>query len=247
VAEHYPQVDVLNGDGNLWWSGAVNRGAKYALDVLGCEYILLWNNDIKPDIDYFSNLQNIVNKNADKNIIIGSKVYFGDRPNVIYSMGCIFDPRTGIKKLNGFNQADGDKYEEKIGADWCGGMGTLIHKSVFEKTGFWDEKAFPQYHSDCDFTLRAKKCGMRLFIYPDLRIYNNTDNSATLHSNSFWLLVKSFFSLKSHYNIAKNILFYRRHGESLLAYIGLARLYIGYIGGFFKWKILRLRGIKKST
>ena len=33
-------------------------------------------------------------------------------------------------------------YQEVTQADWTGGMGTVIHKSVIEKIGYWDAKAF---------------------------------------------------------------------------------------------------------
>jgi len=100
--------------------------------------------------------------------------------------------------------------------------------------------------ADGDYILRAKKQDLKLLMYSNLKIYDDTSTSAILYHDSLWLLIKSFFSLRSHYNIAKNIRFYRRHGESWLAYIGLARFYIGYIGGFLKWKILFFCGVKKG-
>src|SRR5450756_1670023 len=53
IAENYPGVHLLQGDGNLWWSGATNKGARFAIEHLQSDYILLWNDDIAPDNDYF--------------------------------------------------------------------------------------------------------------------------------------------------------------------------------------------------
>src|SRR5258707_1027535 len=46
VKENYPDVTVLTGDGNLWWTGATNLGVRYALKICGPDdYVLTLNND----------------------------------------------------------------------------------------------------------------------------------------------------------------------------------------------------------
>ena len=55
------------------------------------------------------------------------------------------------------------------------GRGFLIPTEVFRKIGFYDDKHFPHYAADYDFTHRAIKAGFKvycnydakLFIYPD--------------------------------------------------------------------------------
>jgi len=246
ISQNYPQVIVLPGSGQLWWSGAVNLGAKYALDVLRSDYILLWNNDIKPDPLYFSRLFDIL-RNHDKNTMIGSKIFFLDRPDIIFSMGCTFDPQTGRSTLIDTNQPDQPKYNRIISADWAAGMGTLIPKEVFPRVGFWDARAFPQYHGDSDFALRARQKGVRLVIHPDLKIWNDKTSTGLAHNNSFGKLLQSFFSLKSNHNVLKNIRFCHRHAESVFAYGNLIKMYVGYIGGFFKWKLLALVGKSRKN
>ena len=54
LEKQHPAVHVLHGDGNLWWSGGANVGARHALEELQSDYILLWNNDVFPAEDYFS-------------------------------------------------------------------------------------------------------------------------------------------------------------------------------------------------
>ena len=46
VSQEYPEVTVLKGKGELWWTGATNLGVRYALqDCRGDDYILTLNND----------------------------------------------------------------------------------------------------------------------------------------------------------------------------------------------------------
>jgi len=243
IKSNYPEFIILKGDGNLWWSGGVNLGTRYALNNLKSDYILLWNNDIKPDIKYFSNLFVII-ENLDDDTIVGSKIYLLERPNVIWSMGGIFNHRTGVYKMIGMNKIDNEQFNDIISVDWNTGMGTLIPKSVFEKIGFWDEETFPQCHGDADFTFRATKYGFKILVYPYLKIWNDITSTGVKKDN-FRLFIKSFYSLRSGNNIVKNIKFYHRHCTSYLAYYALFKKYFYSIGGFFKWRVLNLIGIKK--
>ena len=34
VQQNHPEVILLHGDGNLWWSGAINMGAQYAIEKI---------------------------------------------------------------------------------------------------------------------------------------------------------------------------------------------------------------------
>ena len=44
LVEEFPEVKVIRGDGNLWWTAATNLGVQYALDQ-GATYILVLNDD----------------------------------------------------------------------------------------------------------------------------------------------------------------------------------------------------------
>ncbi len=103
-----------------------------------------------------------------------------------------------------------------------------------------DEKSFPQYHGDSDFTFRAKKIGYKIIVNPVLKIYNDTLHSGIRHNESSKRLMQSLFSIKSNYNISKDYLFYKKHSESTIAYSVLINKYFKYIGGFIKWKLLGL-------
>ncbi len=34
ISNHYPQVHVLKGNGDLWWSGGMNMGIEYAINAV---------------------------------------------------------------------------------------------------------------------------------------------------------------------------------------------------------------------
>ena len=51
-----------------------------------------------------------------------------------------------------------DVSTETINCDWQPGMGTVIPEHVISsKSWFWDQKNFPQYFGDSDYSLRCLK------------------------------------------------------------------------------------------
>jgi GT2 family glycosyltransferase len=244
ISNNYPGITVLEGDGNLWWTGAINKGAKYAFEEAGSDYVLLWNNDIKAHSNYFLKLSEILSREPDITII-GSKIYnlFNNR---VWSFGGIFNPKTGKKYMIGLNRTDSDEFNKVIEVDWLTGMGTVVSKKAVEQTGYWDRQNFPQYHGDSDFTYRAKLQGFKLKVFPELLLYNDTSVTGYSHQYNLKRLLVSFANVKSKLNVSKNIRFYRKYAKSPLAYFSLIVLYFKVIGGFIKWNTLKLIGIKKK-
>lgn len=245
IQQNYPEVHLLKGDGSLWWSGGVNKGIKHALENMSTDYILWWNNDIMSETNYFDELYEILVRNKDHDLV-GSKI-LRLHDLLIWGMGGRFDPVSGAKFMFGERQNDAPEYQKPLDVDWFPGMGTCIHKSVFQKIGYLNEKDFPQYHGDSDFTYRAKKAGFKLIAFPQLVIYNDTTNTGIQHDNSFKKLYASLTGIKSNYNIQKNLRFLKLHAESSRVYLPLMWKYLKYIGGFLKWKILANFGVKKNV
>jgi GT2 family glycosyltransferase len=244
IEQHFPQVIILKGNGHLWWSGGINMGMKYAFDKLNADYILWWNNDIDAGKNYFENLIKEAEATG-KQTIIGSKIYLAQQKDTIWAMGGLFDIYTGKKEMVGSGQKENDGLQRPVEADWLPGMGTLIHRNICEKIGWIDEKTFPQYHGDSDYTLRAKLNGFKIVVFPSLKIYNDTTHSGLKHQESLKLLIRSLFSIRSNYNISRDFKFYGRFVKSKKAYLVVMNKYIRYIGGFIKWKLLSIFGVER--
>ncbi len=239
VKQHYPDVIILSGDGNLWWSGAINLGARHSIEVLNADYLLLWNNDIGIDRQYFHNLFEILADIEDP-VVIGSKIYIRGESDLVWSAGGYFNPRNGQSGMHGYFEKDTDELNKIREVDLLTGMGTIVPAKVVESIGFWDQENFPQYHGDSDFTYRAKLAGYSVRVYPQLRMYNDVDNSGIEHEGSFRNLIRLFSDIRSKSNLKKNLKWYRLYAKSPRAYLPLIWLYLKIIGGFIKWKIIRL-------
>ncbi len=204
IRKNYPQVHVLKGDGNLWWVGAINKGANYAINQLKTDFVTLWNNDVLPKQDYYSILSKKILSGTSQ--IIGSVIY-NHESGKIWSRGGRFNILTGKRTLIP------DKIKKtSYTYEWLPGMGTTIPGSVVKRIGYWDHENFPQYHGDFDFTIKANKAGIPIVIDNNLELFNITKYSSYKGNN-----IKTFFksfgkdNLRSRYNLSKDIKIYRRH------------------------------------
>lgn len=243
ISANYDEVHLINTEGNLWWTGAVNRGAEYVINLLS-DYLLLWNDDVYPAEKYFLIVENLIRSGLCEGTIIGSKIMFSDSTKT-WSNGGFFNRFTGNLGMKTMNtSADGDLIE----CDWQPGMGTLIPvRSILSAGLKWDEKHFPHYSGDSDFTLRCKSKGLRICTCPDLVIYNNTSATGFVRKRDLKDIWMSFTSLKSIYNVKINLRFYTRHGILPFAYFGMLLRYFYYLGGFVKHSILRRQHREATT
>lgn len=228
IRENFPNIRLLNGDGNLWWSGSINLGARYAIEKLKSSHILLWNDDTTCSEDYFLQLSEVLAQRPELvNNILVSKIFWLDRKDVLFNFGCYFDPANGRKTLIGLNSHD--HFDKILAVDWSGGMGTFIPSRAFEELNFLDSENFPQYDGDIDFFLRAKKQGFQAYALPKLKIYNNPETTGIHHQQKLKDLPKIITSNRSLHNLRKNLKFTKRHTNTLRSWVLLLRSYISMI------------------
>ena len=205
ISRHFPEVILIMGNGNLWWSGAVNKGVQYALKNKG-DYICLLNNDNTFNNDFLSLLVETAQKM--KAPVICSKVCYKNSDVVFYGGGS----RSRWGELRMLDGKDCEKFNKIKQVEWITGMGVLIKSDVFKKIGTFDEKNFPQYYGDSDFGLRMIKKGYKILYQPESIIYNDFESTGfSFYSGKFKDLFKTFFSIKSVNNIRICFRFYLKH------------------------------------
>jgi GT2 family glycosyltransferase len=205
ISENYPDVIILKGDGNLWWSGSVNLGMQYIAEHPEIDYIVWWNNDIEASKNYFHDIPKLLEK-LDTKTIIGSKIY-EKGTNIVWSMGGVFNAKTGKRHQTGLNEEDSETYEKAYDAQWLPGMGSVFHRSVLDDIGMLDAENFPQYHGDIDYTLRATNAGYKITVFPELKIWNDRTNTGLTHQGKWKQFKATLTSNKSIYNLKQDIVF----------------------------------------
>ena len=166
IKKEFPEVVLLRGNGNLWWTGAINLGVEYALEhALDGDYILTMNDDIIIRSNYLETLLECASKNP-RSLIGSISINTGDDA-IIEDGGVKINLYTA--KFNWL--ARGREYKTVINeepsfipVDVLSGRGTLIPAEVYQEVGLYDSMHLPHYGADYEFSLRAKKKGYNLFI-----------------------------------------------------------------------------------
>ena len=233
IIKNYPDVHLLRGDGNLWWSGSINMGARYAIEQLYVDYIILWNDDILVEEKYFVDLEKRLEQDSyPKNVIYGSNIF--EYPNVSKT----WSNMGYMNKYTGFrNSVQEDiNFSSPSLYHWFTGMGTIIPSDVVTNLNYWDDVNFPQYYGDSDFTIRAYKKAYNLILCPDLKIWNKVEFSSFIARSTWKDYFKSLKMKQSRYNIKAEIVFLKRHTLTPFWITFLFYKHVFYLRDFIKNK-----------
>ena len=243
VNKRYPDVKVLEGSGNLWWTAGINLCVKYVLQTCDEEdFILTINNDVQIDGDYLS--RKLTRANSHPDAIFGSVCVFMTNHKLIETSGFIMD----YKKCTSRSLT---KRGEVITAEHKGvkevthlpGKGVLLPVSVYKSVGFYDEDNLPQYHADTDLILMAHEAGYKVYVDFDSVIYSDVNlTNMTIPSDQLTVsnVLKTFRGryTPNNYKIIKY--FGIKHFQKRW-WIYVIKVYIKIIGGmllrYIKYKL----------
>ena len=141
----YPDVTVLAGDGNLWWTGAIKKGMEYAY-AQGAEYFIWLNDDCYPQKGAITKLLDACKSNP--KLIVGGQSL--DPDTLEPSYGGIVGKKNRIELVNA-------PHNSWLECDGLAGNFVCLPRSAVELTGYPDNKLFPQYYGDVTYTNMAKK------------------------------------------------------------------------------------------
>jgi GT2 family glycosyltransferase len=211
IGKYYPEISLLKGDGQLWWTGATNLAVEYALKFAGeSDYILTLNNDTLLPTHYLETIISLARETP--NGLIGSIALDYNRRDVRVNAGVRVDWFSA--RFTKINLIPGEETDSFYSVSFLSGRGTLIPVRVFERIGLYDARAFPHYAADYDFSLRAKRVGYTLVLHPRCYLYSKTNLTgiSNLYNKvSFMNWLKSFSSIRSSNNLKIRIRFGLRH------------------------------------
>ncbi|UCH97478.1 MAG: glycosyltransferase family 2 protein [Candidatus Aminicenantes bacterium] len=211
IKSHFPEVTIIEGDGNWWWTRSVNEGCKRAVKN-GADAVLLLNDDTRFDHNYLETL--VKSAKTQPRAIIGSLNLTEEKEKRIYFSGAVkFQWWWG--KLQGYHPFLSPYHHKLTGLHKSivlPGRGVLIPAEVFQAIGYFDERALPQYKADYEFTLRANRRHIQTLISWDAVIFVNvkaTGKGSTFIRQGFCTFLTSLFKKNSRTNLYRNFLYYK--------------------------------------
>lgn len=179
IAAEYPEAIVLPGNGQLWWTGTIALGMRYAYDR-GGEFFVWLNDDCQPEPGTIADLVQICQQ--DSLSIVGCQGVAKEQPQEIRFGGKIKTWRGYLLRVVEAGQlAPCDLL--------CGNL-VCMSRTVVERVGYPDAIATPHYHGDSLFSIRAQKAGCKLLLDTRHLVYDCGAKGSRLYPGSprLWLL-----------------------------------------------------------
>jgi GT2 family glycosyltransferase len=162
VRERFPQVNILNGDGNLFWGGGMRIAFEVAMKK-GFAYYLWLNDDVNLYDNAIDNLLNtyffVTKEGNDKVIIIGATQ---DPVTKIVT----YSGKKSRSRLLPLSLRNIEPKGKPIPCDTFNGNCVLIPNRVAMILGNMD-RSFPEAGGDYDYGFRARKSGCTLWLAPE--------------------------------------------------------------------------------
>lgn len=242
VKSEFPDVRIIAGDGNLWYSEGINVGVRAALKN-NPDYILLMNDDQVFDSDCVRNMV----KTAEKypRSVVGAILLLWDQPHKVFQVSPEWGTFTGGWR-HWVHQTIWTIPEKPWKVGIIVGNCQLVPRAAFEECGLLNSKKLPMY-GDAEFTPRLKRNGWTLLIEPRARVFCQPNNSPVkFGSLSFKKKVRSlFFDLTHPHNLRSRFYAYLQGAPSKLQ--GLTAFGVFYLRTFFKISYENQKFISKNS
>ena len=175
IAGEIEGIELVRNEENLFFAGGNNVGIRHAIDA-GADYIVLINNDTVSDPALISALVTAIEADKDAGIA-GPKIYYHERPDVIWSAGGLVDFGKGWVRHRGIRQQDKGRFDSVAEVDYVTGCCLMFSREVFSFLQGLDE-SFPMYYEDTDFCTRARKTGYKIIYVPDGKMWHKISFSS---------------------------------------------------------------------
>lgn len=162
----FPDVEVIEGDGDLWYSEGTNVGIRRALE-LGTDFVWQINDDQYFDRNALLALLRTALRFPRS--VVGSALILWDEPDRIFQVAPVWSWRLGGWR-HWQKQRLADLPDGPFSVDMIVGNSMLVPAEAYAKAGLLDSKRFPML-GDGEFSPRLKRNGYELLVDPASRVF----------------------------------------------------------------------------
>lgn len=184
-------VTVVQGDGSLWWGGAVHRAIQSALPVAQeQDWMLLVNNDTQIDAPFVQTLLDVARKHPKS--AVGSVIRH-HQDNRLLSIGARIDPVRLLVSdyLDHYGSALSSDARGIYRVDALSGRGVLIPIAGLRQVGGMRAHWLPHYLADYELSLRLKAAGWQLLVTDAAAVYSDEEYGNGQGPTSIWARLTS--------------------------------------------------------
>lgn len=166
----FPEVHLLAHKEEQGYARAASLGMAYLVDKT--KYIFSTTNDVIVDPEIINVLVDYAEKDP-KAGVLGTKIYFFDRPNVLWSAGGTVNPLHGQPWHLGLEHKDHPRYSHVRECAFVTGCGYLLRNEVLKRVGYFNED-YVFYSEDAELCYRIREAGYKVLYIPDAKMWHKT-------------------------------------------------------------------------
>lgn len=166
IRKEFPEVEVVQGDGNLWFTEGTNVGVRAALKH-DPKYVLMINDDQVFDEKAVKYMVECAEANPRS--VIGSLLLLWDTPHKIFQVAPVWDVWSGGWR-HWVNQTVWTVPQEPWKVDLIVGNCVLVPAEAIKEVGLMNSKRYPNF-GDAEYTPRMQRNNWQLLIEPKARVF----------------------------------------------------------------------------
>ncbi len=171
IKKEFPNVEVVQGNGNLWFTEGTNVGVRTALKHKP-DYVLMMNDDQVFDSKFLKYM--VETAESFPRSIIGSLLLLWDEPHKLFQVAPVWKTWKG-----GWQHYDRQTIwtipKKPWEVDLIVGNCVLVPVQAILEEGLMNSKRYPNF-GDVEYTPRLKKKGWKLLIEPRARVFCQPNN-----------------------------------------------------------------------
>ncbi|AIZ63607.1 family 2 glycosyl transferase [Hymenobacter sp. DG25B] len=231
LGREFPEVEVLRGNGELFWTAGVNMGIRQALGY-GATHVLTLNNDVVATPAFLENM--LLWARRQPHAVLGAleldastrqPIYGGERFSWLTHRSAFLLQQLPAEERQGLHPVT-----------YLPGRGLLIPGEVLRTIGLFDERRLPHYLADYDYTSVARRRGFPVYINYDAHLLTYPEESGqqqTRRRRSLRGYYQHLFGIRGGGNLLNFTHFALKNCPPLLLPLFLLNGYLRRLGGYF--------------
>lgn len=166
IEEKFPDVEVIQGDGNLWFTEGMNVGVRAALEH-NPDYVLMINDDQVFDDDFLEFMVETAEKHPRS--VVGSLLLLWNVPHKLFQVSPRWETFSGGWR-HWRHQTIWTIPTKPWEVDLIVGNCLLVPVRAIREDGLMNSSRYPNF-GDAEYTPRLKRRGWKLLIEPRARVF----------------------------------------------------------------------------